>query len=253
MLHELDSHKDNVFVTLTYDDCHLPENGSLRKDHLQKFFKRLRRDLPVDYKIKYFACGEYGDKTDRPHYHSIIFGLGLWEFDKNLIIQNWPYCDWSNKAIKRNSFGLAEADSIRYVAQYIDKKFTGDLAIEQYDNRNREPVFKLASNGIGKEYCLRNSEQIIRQQEIKMFGVSHRVPRYYLQQLGVDFKEYKHHAEELDLNAVEKYTGERLSSEEFYRTKSIGQILELEDKKKRARTQRRRNLEAKMSLKRPKL
>jgi len=76
MLHELDEHEDSIFITLTYDEDNVPENMSLRKADLQKFFKRLRKALG-DRTIKYFACGEYGDKTERLHYHSIIFGLSL--------------------------------------------------------------------------------------------------------------------------------------------------------------------------------
>ena len=50
------------------------------------------------------------------------------------------------------SFGTAEPDSIGYVAQYIDKKFTGDLAKQEYDDKGRQPVFKVCSLGIGKVY-----------------------------------------------------------------------------------------------------
>ena len=74
LLHELKYHADAVFVTLTYNDESLPINQkgypTLRKKHLQDFFKRLRINLDRDYhhrKIKYFACGEYGDCTGRPH------------------------------------------------------------------------------------------------------------------------------------------------------------------------------------------
>ena len=45
----------------------------LKKSDFQKFIKRLRKD----YDIKYFACGEYGDKTLRPHFHAILFGVNF--------------------------------------------------------------------------------------------------------------------------------------------------------------------------------
>ena len=60
-------------------------------------------------------------KTERPHYHLIIYGLGLNIEDRTLIMDAWPYCDWSNSHIRNKSFGLVEPDSVRYVAQYIDK------------------------------------------------------------------------------------------------------------------------------------
>lgn len=57
------------FVTLTYAIT----DGKLHREHVQEFIKRLRRSIePV--KIRYFGCGEYGGKNDRPHYHINIFG-----------------------------------------------------------------------------------------------------------------------------------------------------------------------------------
>ena len=72
--HELQYHKESVFITLTYDPEHLPENGSLVKSDVQKFLKRLRKRLGVE-RVRYFLCGEYGELGNRPHYHLIVFGL----------------------------------------------------------------------------------------------------------------------------------------------------------------------------------
>src|SRR5690606_3072882 len=77
------------FVTLTYSDYHLPmtQNGlpTVDKTHFQKFMKRLRKNLKPKYygltfkkempPIRYYAVGEYGKITMRPHYHAIIFNL----------------------------------------------------------------------------------------------------------------------------------------------------------------------------------
>ena len=60
---------ENAFVTLTYDDSHLP--SSLVKAHLQAFIKKLRND---GHSIRYFGCGERGSLNGRPHYHVILFG-----------------------------------------------------------------------------------------------------------------------------------------------------------------------------------
>ena len=77
MLLESQAHSDSVFITLTYSDENLPDRGSLVKRDLQLFLKRLRRRLDRlnRDKIRYFACGEYGDNTNRPHYHAIIWNL----------------------------------------------------------------------------------------------------------------------------------------------------------------------------------
>ena len=89
--HELAYHNKSVFLTLTYDDYNVPDNESLRLKDLQLFFKRLRKSLyKADFpRIKYFACGEYGNMTARPHYHSIIYGLGLDRESKRMVIDNW--------------------------------------------------------------------------------------------------------------------------------------------------------------------
>ena len=116
MLHELNYHKESVFLTLTYNDYYVPSHGGLSIPELQNFFKRVRKALECQKRsIKYFACGEYGEQNMRPHYHAIVFGLGLNEYDKQLVRNQWPYCNWDNHSINKNSFGLAEPDSIRHV------------------------------------------------------------------------------------------------------------------------------------------
>ncbi|QXP08212.1 MAG: replication initiator protein [Arizlama microvirus] len=71
-VHHASQFKENSFLTLTYDDANLPDNGSLYKPHLQGFFKRLRYHFPVR-KLSYYACGEYGERTQRAHYHVCLF------------------------------------------------------------------------------------------------------------------------------------------------------------------------------------
>ena len=61
------------FITLTYSDKHLPEDGQLNKSDLQKYFKRLRKTL--DKRVRYYAVGEYGTKRGRPHYHILLFNV----------------------------------------------------------------------------------------------------------------------------------------------------------------------------------
>lgn len=73
----------NAFITLTYDDEHLPHDHSVDVKHWQDFAKRLRKKIGP---FRFFHCGEYGDETLRPHYHACIFGYdfhGDREFHKN--------------------------------------------------------------------------------------------------------------------------------------------------------------------------
>ena len=63
-------HMFNSFVTLTYDDDHLPEYNSLNYKHFQDFMKRLRKSHNG---VRFYMCGEYGEDFSRPHYHALLF------------------------------------------------------------------------------------------------------------------------------------------------------------------------------------
>lgn len=194
-MHELDDWDKSSFVTLTYDDEHLPVSPvgkigpiqypwpTLQKKEFQKFIKRVRRDLENENrKIKYFASGEYGENTERPHYHCLFFGLSLSRNDRNVVMANWPFCDWKNPQIVKGSFGLVEPDSIQYVAGYIHSKLSGNEAKINYDQQGREPVFRVGSQGLGKNYVYKNAEQL-QEGYIKYLGIPHSIPRYYLNKL----------------------------------------------------------------------
>ena len=75
-IHEASLHLNNIFVTLTYNNENLPKHNTLVKEHFQLFMKRLRKHKKATKhnKIRYFHCGEYGEKNSlRPHYHAIIY------------------------------------------------------------------------------------------------------------------------------------------------------------------------------------
>ena len=71
--HEASLYDLNCFITLTYDPEHLPPDGSLVLDHFQRFMKRLRKRFGSG--IRFFHCGEYGEKFARPHYHACLFNF----------------------------------------------------------------------------------------------------------------------------------------------------------------------------------
>lgn len=64
-------YEKSCFVTLTYNDEHLPSDGKLNYRDVQLFLKRLRKKIG---KIRFFCCGEYGSQNGRPHYHIVLFG-----------------------------------------------------------------------------------------------------------------------------------------------------------------------------------
>lgn len=120
-------HRSNAFVTLTYADENLPEGGSLDPKHGQDWLKRLRRRTGAG--LRYFFVGEYGDQTDRPHYHAALFGLrcdnGVSRYNSRglnccaqcrLVQDSWG---WGNIYL-----GVLEPNSAEYIAGYVTKKLT---------------------------------------------------------------------------------------------------------------------------------
>lgn len=143
MIMELfDNEGKGIFVTLTYNNDHVPcvfdEDGlpvcfSLQKRDFQLFMKRLRKRFS-DKSIRFFACGEYGGRTLRPHYHAIIYGLSLSDFP-DLVVHgmnelNQIYFKSSLLTdIWSNGFTLVSEVSYKtcaYVARYNVKKAYGD-------------------------------------------------------------------------------------------------------------------------------
>ena len=174
IMHEANYHPKKIFTTLTFNNENLPLDQSIRRNELQKFIKRLRKR--VDRKIKYYACGEYGENGDRPHYHAILFSMSLKAEDQQAILDCWPYGFVKN--------GTVTYDSARYVAQYINKKLSGKQAKEQYGDR--EPPFCLMSKGLGKQYALDNRDQLIKNKGCTIRGKQAGLPRYYMKVLDID-------------------------------------------------------------------
>lgn len=177
--HELHG-KDGCFVTLTYDDSNLPEGNTLVKSDLQKFIKRLRWHIAKP--IKYYACGEYGENTDRAHYHMIIIG---WIPEDVYVCPN-KRCS-SGMLAGLWSAGFVSVDpvtdkSIRYVTGYIRKKLYGDMAKEYGE---RTPPFALMSLGIGKEFADRNMDKMEKGFMTKN-GRKVPIPRYYKERMKKD-------------------------------------------------------------------
>jgi len=131
MLLESYEHPASAFITLTYNEEHLPNPPYLDKRHLQLFFKKLRTYNP-DRQFRYFAVGEYGDKSWRPHFHLILYGCSPTE--GSMIARCW-----------KNGFvhmGTLEPSSCSYVASYVVKKMTNkkDARLQ-----GRTPEFTLMS------------------------------------------------------------------------------------------------------------
>lgn len=118
MILECLHHDGSSFVTLTYDDDHLPEGGTLVPRDPQLFIKRLRK-LVHPIKLRYYLVGEYGDRTFRPHYHLALFGVPPSAFQA--VADAWSL---DGKAIGHVVVGSLTFESAGYVAGYVTKKMT---------------------------------------------------------------------------------------------------------------------------------
>lgn len=201
-MHEASLHDDNCFITLTYDDEHLPDDYSLRKHHFQDFLKRLRKDIyPI--KIRYFMCGEYGEESWRPHYHAILFG---YDFPDKIRVQNKetenPYYLSSQltKLWPKGNHLIADCtyETAAYVARYCTKKITGEKAdyhyhrtiidwneftgeIHHYSEVDLVPEYSTMSKrpAIGKEWYDKFKQDCYPSDYLIQDGRKVPVPKYY--------------------------------------------------------------------------
>jgi len=137
-------HAESSFITLTYDDDHLPDPPWVDKTQLQKYIKRLRWNV-APKKIRYYGVGEYGEKTWRPHYHVIAFGLDR-SLHEEPIRRSWKMCSKENLTI-----GELNPSTARYITGYITKKIqkaTGTHAIS-YGKEDEFRISSTRNGGIG--------------------------------------------------------------------------------------------------------
>lgn len=172
------------FLTLTYDNAHLPKNGSLVvRDH-QLFLKRLRKRYGNG--IRFFMCGEYGDDLlESPHYHYILIGLNFPRRRKDLLkITSYGNLYRSDEVAKLWTFGFNAVTSFSYqaaayVAAYVMKKIDGEMAQEHY--RGRTPEFSCMSQrpGIGSVWIEECLNELDEKDKIILDGRAHLPPQFY--------------------------------------------------------------------------
>lgn len=193
LYHESMQHNLKAFITCTYAPEHLPENGTLVKKHFQDFLKRLRNTVrPI--KIRFFACGEYGEKLTRPHYHAIIFGYDFTD-KKHYKTHRGNKLYTSETLTKLWGMGhcitgAVTPDSCGYVSRYIMKKVRGQKAETHYhvgvNTQTGEMISVLPEYihmslkpGIGASYYEQNKRQLHAQDSVVVKGKLRKVPKYY--------------------------------------------------------------------------
>ena len=215
--HELRLHKESCFITLTYDKKYLPYETSLngdvifptlKKKDLQDFFKRLRSAMDYSCEklqipkinIRYFACGEYGEREGRPHYHAIIFGWrppDLRKYEKNYGKSEVYISDKLNKIWSKGEVIVGKSvnfETCAYVARYVVKKYKQEKG-GFFDGNfylRRQQSFIIASRrpAIGYTFFQKFNRDILKNDSIVgRGGVKMRPPRYYDKKIEEYFPE----------------------------------------------------------------
>jgi hypothetical protein len=215
--HEASLYLQNSFITLTYNDAHLPKDNSLVKKDFQLFIKRLRKKhvkknnyhpqlapksrayWAKKHNIRFFHCGEYGDptksiKTGRPHYHAIIFNH---HFTQKDLQELWSI---KEKPIGFVDTGTVTFESASYVAGYIHKKINGNRKLDHYNtydrltgeqitHRQQEYATMSRRPGIAKHWFDKHKTDAYPSDFITMNGKKMKPAKYYDRQYELLYPE----------------------------------------------------------------
>jgi len=188
--HEAQTHERNAFLTLTYNDQTLPPYGSLNYQDLTKFLKRARKAFG---KLRYYAVGEYGDQSLRPHYHLCIFGHDFTE--QRIITRKNPHLLWTQEAVTR-CWGLGRVEvgaltfeTARYTASYVTKKLRSKQRYVRIDETTGELVAveqprAFMSDNLGKDWWIQNRDQLEYNDYVIINGKRQKPPKAYDRWLG---------------------------------------------------------------------
>lgn len=194
-LHESQLYKENAFITLTFNQETLKKRGNpytVRLRDFQLFMKRLRKN--TGRKIRFFHCGEYGDKNRRPHYHACLFNYDfpdkkLWSTQNKIRLYTSEILEatWQHQGFC--TIGDVTFQSAAYVARYIMKKITGERAADHYkfidpetgEVFDLEPEYTSMSKkpGLGKGWFEKYSSDVFPSDQIIINGKKSKPPRYY--------------------------------------------------------------------------
>lgn len=192
-LHEASLYENNCFITLTYSDEFVPEDGGLHYSHFQLFMKRLRKRFP-DKTIRFYMAGEYGENYGRPHFHACLFNhaftdltpirktsSGSMIFRSAVLEELWPY--------GYSSVGELTFQSAAYVARYIMKKVTGVGSTGHYETLNVDTgeIFSRRSEfnkmslkpGIGAGWFDKFKSDVYPHDYVVVNSVPTKPPKYY--------------------------------------------------------------------------
>ena len=254
---EAKEYKHNAFLTLTYDQEHITwvqganrETGevepvtTLVPEDLTKFMKDLRRYYKYHYnhdKIRFYACGEYGSKTFRAHFHIIAFNLPI-EDKEYFFTNNAGDKIYLSKTIEQIwgkgqvSIGDVTWNSAAYTARYVMKKVKGKDAERYYKTLGVVPEFVRMSRreGIGRKYYEENKDKIYELDEIIITskkGLAQKVKpsKYYDRLFDLDspeaMKALKKRRQKLAMESMEiQLAKTSLNKEEYLQVKENNKL-----------------------------
>ena len=220
--HEQSLWLNNIFITLTYDDDHLPQLGNsttLVKKDFQDFMKRLRKKEnrhPND-PIRYYHCGEYGEQFGRPHYHAILFNQNFSDREtlqghKGLTISEQLSKLWGKG---HTSIGDVTFQSASYVAGYVQKKINGKQKEEHYQvidpgtgqyygQRQQEYSTMSRRPGIAGHWFAKHKNDVYPSDNVHINGREMRPPKYYDRLYEIDHRDQMDIIKENRVKEMEK-------------------------------------------------
>ncbi len=185
MMHESRMHETSLFVTMTIDDENLNENRELCPRDVSRFIKDLRKTQ--ERRISFFACGEYGEKTGRPHYHALLFGVDF--LDRDIGVDSSRPNVWRSQTLDDTwRRGLCEGGNVTmasasYVSGYIRKKvkkrdyvranpLNGELLEPEFARMSLRPA-------LGRRWIERHWGDVYPRDFVVIDGYEAKPPRYY--------------------------------------------------------------------------
>lgn len=239
--HEKSLYDHNHFITLTYSDANLPASKSVDVGTFQSFMKKFRNEYGSG--IRYFHCGEYGDKLARPHYHALLFNVKIsdlipWKKSARHLLYVSPkltelwglgYC----------YLGAVTFQSSAYVARYITKKVNGPISEEHYTRIHPEtgevyqvmPPYVTMSRrkGLGEKWLEKNWKEVYPADFIVMENKKISPPRYYDKWLEANYPEIWRKVRSARMRNAEKHsennTPERLLVRETVQQRRMSLLL----------------------------
>lgn len=192
---ELSCWDSSVFITLTYDDDHLPHDRSLRKTDVQKFIKRVKKYFrsSKENPIRQTYCGEYGSLTLRPHYHVILYNCDFLDKKEHYVSSQGNQV-FTSKILSFlwgqgiAEFGYAQPGSIAYLYKYILKKKSRKEKLQPFVLEIGDTTYEVShefiesSRNPGIGAFLRSSDSI-KKGFLSVNGVKTPLPKYYLEYL----------------------------------------------------------------------